>query len=76
MDLSNFSLQGNNRQEAYEAHIAFEMGFSNPQVRDVVTFEEFCHELNLGYGNSDHTQIARLYETLDGKVYYDNEYCA
>lgn len=74
MDLSNFTLIGNNREEAYEEHIKFEMSFSNPAVRDIVSFEEFCEELDLGYGKSSHIQIARLYEDIDGKIYYDNEY--
>ena len=74
MDLTGFVLSGNNRKEAYANHMDFEMHFSNPEVRDLMTYDEFCYELSLGYGNSDHIQIARLYEAPDGKIWYDNEY--
>jgi hypothetical protein len=52
----------------------FEMGFDNPELRDLMDFGDFCKELDLGYGNSAHIQIARLYEDEDGKIWYDNEY--
>lgn len=74
MDLTGFVLVGNNRREAYEGHIEFEMGFDNPEARDIVSFCTFCRELNKGYGGSDHVQIARLYEAPDGKIWYDNEW--
>ena len=66
-DLSNFVLIGNNRKQAYEDFIKDE-DYN-------MTFEEFCKELDKGYGNSDCIQIARLYETSDGKVWYENDYC-
>ena len=75
MDLSNFVLVGNNRLEAYGSHMDFEMGFDNPEIRDLMDFHDFCKELDLGYGNSTHIQVARLYEDNNGKVWYDNEYC-
>ena len=74
MDLSTFVLIGNSRLEAYGSHMNFEMGFDNPELRDLMDFDDFCKELNLGYGNSAHIQIARLYEDEDGKIWYDNEY--
>lgn len=74
MDLSTFVLIADNRKDAYISHIEFELGFDNPELRDLMTFAEFCEELDLGYGNSDHLQIARLYEDEDGKIWYDNEY--
>ena len=66
-DLSNFVLVGNNRKQAYEDFIEDE-DYN-------MTFEEFCEELDKGYGNSNCIQIARLYETKDGKVWYENDYC-
>ena len=75
MDLSNFVLVGNNRKEAYDSHIEFENGFDDPEFRDLMNFDHFCKELDLGYGNSTHIQIARLFEDNDGKIWYDNEYC-
>lgn len=74
MDLSTFVLIGNSRLEAYGSHMNFEMGFDNPELRDLMDFCDFCKELELGYGNSAHIQIARLYEDKDGKIWYDNEY--
>ena len=74
MDLSTFALIADNRKDAYISHIEFELGFDNPELRDLITFKEFCKELDLGYGNSAHIQIARLYEDEDGKIWYDNEY--
>ena len=77
MDLTNFVLTGNNRREAYESHIEFEKGFNesdNPYLK--INFRKFCKELDKGYGESDWLQIARLYEAPDGKIWYDNEYCA
>jgi hypothetical protein len=74
MDLSTFSLIGHNRLEAYGAHMNFEMGFENPEVRVLITFKEFCEELDKGYGNSKYIQIARLYEDTDNRIWYDNEY--
>ena len=73
MDLSTFVLVGTNRKEAYDAHVEFEMEFA-PEFRDIMPFEEFCAELDLGYGNSAHLQIARLHEAEDGAIWYDNEY--
>lgn len=75
MDLTNFVLIGHTRKEAYQAHIKFEMGFTNPEVRVIIDFAEFCSELDKGYGNSDYIQIARLYEAPNGDIWYDNEYC-
>lgn len=74
MDLSTFVLAGNNRLEAYGSHMDFEMGFDDSEVRDLMSFHDFCAELDLGYGNSSHLQIARLYEDEDDKIWYDNEY--
>ena len=74
IDLSTFVLLGNNRIEAYAAHMDYEIGFDNPDVREIMSFDEFCKELDLGYGNSGYIQIARLYEDEDGKIWYDNEY--
>ena len=72
MDLTSFIKVGNNRKEAYEDYIDFEKGFKENSV--VISFEEFCKELDKGYGKSDYTQIARLYEDNNGCVWYDNEY--
>ena len=66
-DLSNFVLVGNNRKQAYEDFI------ENEDYN--MTLEEFCEELDKGYSNSNCIQIARLYETKDGKVWYENDYC-
>lgn len=66
-DLSNFVLVGNNRKQAYE-------DFIEDEDYDMI-FEEFCKELDKGYGNSNCIQIARLYETKDGKIWYENDYC-
>lgn len=74
IDLSTFVLLGNNRLEAYAAHMDYEMGFDNPDVRELMSFDEFCKELEFGYGNSGYIQIARLYEDKSGKIWYDNEY--
>lgn len=73
-DLSTFVLLGESRLEAYAAHMDYEMGFDNPEVRELMSFDEFCKELDLGYGNSGYIQIARLYEDKDGKIWYDNEF--
>lgn len=73
-DLSTFVLLGESREEAYDAHIEFEMGFDDPRMREIMSFNEFCKELDLGYGKSGYIQIARLYEDKDGKIWYDNEY--
>lgn len=76
MDLSNFVLIGNNRLEAYDSHIEYEKRFDDPDNPYLkMSYQEFCDELNKGYGNSDYNQIARLFEDNDGKVWYDNEYC-
>ena len=72
MDLTSFIKVGNNRTEAYADYIDFEKGFNENSV--VISFEEFCSELDKGYGMSDYTQIARLYEDNNGCVWYDNEY--
>lgn len=75
IDLSNFVLIGNNRQEAYNSHIEFEKGFDDPDNPYLkMSYQEFCDELDMGYGNSDYLQIARLFEDSDGKIWYDNEY--
>lgn len=74
IDLSTFIPAGNSRLEAYGHHMDFEMSFYEPKLRDLITFKDFCKELDLGYGNSDHVQIARLYEDETGKIWYDNEY--
>ncbi len=74
MDLSTFVLVGNNRQEAYIAHMDFELGFDSPDIMDLLTFQDFCQELDLGYDKSEHIQIARLYEDDKGKIWYNNEY--
>ncbi len=72
--IGSFVCVGNNRKEAYASHMNFEMGFDNPELRVLITFDEFCKELDLGYGNSKYVQISRLYEDADGKIWYDNEY--
>ena len=72
MDLTSFVKVGNNRKESYADYIDFEKGFKENSV--VISFEEFCSELDKGYGKSDYTQIARLYEDNNGCVWYDNEY--
>ena len=57
MDLTNFVCIGNNRLEAYGSHMNFEMGFDNPELRVLITFDEFCKELDKGYENSKYIQI-------------------
>lgn len=74
IDLTTFVLVGGNRKEAYEDFIEFEKGFNDADnIYLKMTFEEFCKELDKGYGNSDCLQIARLYENENG-IWYDNEY--
>ena len=73
MDLTNFSKVGNNREEAYNDFVEFESGFSE-LLRNNLSYEEFCTELDKGYGNSDYVQVARLYEDENGAVWYDTEY--
>ena len=73
MDLTGFVKVGNNRRESYDDFVAFESGF-NEEVRYNYTFEEFCKELDMGYGNANCTQIARLYEDENGIIWYDNDY--
>ena len=73
MDLTGFVKVGNNRKEAYDDFVAFENGFDE-DYRTELTFEEFCEELDKGYGNANYTQIARLYEDENGNVWYDNDY--
>ena len=51
----------------------YEAGFS-PDCQSIMDFETFCKELDLGYGNSNCIQVARLYEAPDGKIWYDTEY--
>lgn len=72
-DLSTFIQVGNNRKEAYDDFCEFENGFDK-DARNELTFEEFCTELDKGYGESIYVQIARLYEDKDGVVWYDNEF--
>lgn len=72
MDMSTFIKVGN-RREAYKDYCEFESDFDN-NCRTELSYEEFCKELNKGYGNSDCIQIARLYEDTKGVVWYDNEY--
>lgn len=72
--IGSFGCIGNNRLEAYGSHMNFEMGFDDPEVRTLMSFDEFCKELDKGYGNSNYIQIARLYEDADGKIWYDNDY--
>ena len=72
MDLSTFIKIGN-RKEAYEDFCEFEKGFDE-DTRNNLTFEEFCVELDKGYGNSGCVQVARLYEDDNGVIWYDNEY--
>jgi hypothetical protein len=74
MILSTFVKIGENREQAYISHIDFELGFASPILRNIITFKEFCKELDLGYGKSDYVQIARLYEDEQGNIWYDNEY--
>ena len=74
MNLSTFVKIGENREQAYISHIDFELGFASPILRNIITFKEFCKELDLGYGKSDYVQIARLYEDEQGNIWYDNEY--
>lgn len=72
MDMSTFIKIGN-RKEAYKDYCEFESGFDD-NCRTELSYEEFCKELNKGYGNSYCIQIARLYEDTKGVVWYDNEY--
>ena len=74
MDLSTFVKIGKNREQAFIAHIEFELGFNNVELRCLMSFKDFCKELDLGYGNSNYIQIARLYEDEQGNIWYDNEY--
>lgn len=74
MDLTNFVLIGTSWKEAYEDFCDFEEGFDT-DCRTELSFEEFCSELSKGYGNSEYTQIARLYEDENGVIWYDNDYC-
>ena len=74
IDLSTFVLVGKNRMEAYDDFVDFELGFDEDFCNNL-TFEEFCAELDKGYGNADCVQISRLYEDNEGKIWYDNEYC-
>ena len=77
LDLTNFVLVGNNRREAYESHMEFERGFNDPNNEYLkMSFIQFCEEMDKGYGQSDWIQIGRLYEAPDGRIWYDNEYCA
>lgn len=73
MDLTTFIKVGNNRQEAYKDYCNFEAGFDK-EVKVTLSYEEFCIELDKGYSNSKYVQIARLYEDIDGTIWYDNEY--
>ena len=75
VDLSTFVKIADDRKGAYRSHIEYEKSFNdedNPYLK--MNYEEFCTELDKGYGNSSWLQIARLYEDEDGKVWYDNEY--
>jgi hypothetical protein len=74
IDLSTFVLVGNNRMEAYDEFIEYELRFDE-DVRNNLSFEEFCEELDKGYENSGCIEIARLYEDGKGRVWYDKEYC-
>ena len=62
MDMSTFIKVGN-RREAYKDYCEFESDFDD-NCRTELSYEEFCKELNKGYGNSDCIQIARLYELV------------
>lgn len=72
-DLTGFVLDAENRREAYENHMEFEKG--QRDGGDLMSYRAFCMELNKGYGVSEHSQIARLYEAPDGKIWYDTEFC-
>lgn len=67
-----FITEAKSREEAYQAHVAFENGFE-AGCRTDLTFEEFCTELDKGYCGSSCVQVARLCE-VDGVIYYDNEF--
>ncbi len=73
IDLSTFIKVGNNRQEAYKDYCDFEAGFDK-NAKIILSYEDFCIELDKGYSNSKYIQIARLYENIDGTIWYDNEY--
>lgn len=73
IDLSTFIKVGNNRQEAYKDFIEFEKGFDE-EIKTNLSYEDFCIELDKGYSNSKYVQIARLYEDINGTIWYDNEY--
>lgn len=73
MDLTGFVKIGNNRMEAYDDFVNFELGFDE-DARNNLSYEEFCEELDKGYGNSDCIQVSRLYEDEKGTVWYDNDY--
>lgn len=72
-DLTGFDFYGHNRQEAYENYRKFEKE-SHPQNFQPLTFGEFYFELDKGYGQSNHKEIARLYEQSDDSIWYDVEY--
>lgn len=57
----------------YKNHCEYEAGFDEG-FRDDVDYETFVEEFHKGYGESDHLQIARLFELSCG-IFYDNEYC-
>jgi len=66
---------GRSKRQAYEDFCEFEMGFDE-DCRVILSYEEFCSELNKGYGHSEYIQIARLHEDRQGVIWYDNEYVA
>lgn len=68
-----FYKDGDNREEAYKNFVEFEEGFPKEDQLNL-SFEEFCAELDKGYGTSEMFQIARLYEKADGSIWYDTEY--
>ena len=72
MDLTGFVIIGN-REAAYKDYIEFETLFDK-DVSYLLTYGEFITELKKGYGNSEHVQIARLYEDENGVIWYDTYY--
>lgn len=68
----DFVFQGKDFDELYEKHLKFESKF-HEKFRYSLTKEEFISEVNLGYGESEYLQCARIVSHETG-FYYDNEY--
>ena len=64
---NNIVYVSSNRKETYELLIECEDDFN-------MNYEEFCRELDKGYGESDCAKIARFYEDSQGRIWCDNDY--